>query len=108
MGIALSPRVPPFGPSSFLPYNMLPVFAASHSARRLPAAPRGNLAKTFREPFEEGGMSPVAIVTASDSGIGQECAKELAENGSDVGITYRSDAAGVRRPLPAAAAGGRP
>ncbi len=29
-------------------------------------------------------MSPVAIVTASDSGIGQEAAKELAENGFDV------------------------
>ncbi|CAA9453887.1 MAG: Uncharacterized oxidoreductase YohF [uncultured Rubrobacteraceae bacterium] len=26
-------------------------------------------------------MSPVAIVTASDSGIGQESARELAENG---------------------------
>ena len=42
-------------------------------------------------------MSPVAIVTASDSGIGQECAKELAENGFDVGITYRSDEAPGRR-----------
>lgn len=29
-------------------------------------------------------MSPVAIVTASDSGIGQETAKELAENGFDI------------------------
>src|SRR5215203_1872849 len=37
------------------------------------------------------GMSPVAIVTASDSGIGQESAKELAESGFDVGITYRTD-----------------
>jgi NAD(P)-dependent dehydrogenase (short-subunit alcohol dehydrogenase family) len=36
-------------------------------------------------------MSPVAIVTASDSGIGQESAKELAENGFDLGITYRTD-----------------
>jgi NAD(P)-dependent dehydrogenase (short-subunit alcohol dehydrogenase family) len=29
-------------------------------------------------------VSPVAIVTASDSEIGQESAKELAENGFDV------------------------
>jgi hypothetical protein len=29
-------------------------------------------------------VSPVAIVTASDSGIGQESAKELAENGFDI------------------------
>ena len=46
-------------------------------------------------------MSPVAIVTASDSGIGQECAKELAENGFDVGITYRSDEAGAGETLAA-------
>ena len=44
-------------------------------------------------------MSPVAIVTASDSGIGQESAKELAENGFDVGITYREDEAGARETL---------
>ena len=44
-------------------------------------------------------MSPVAIVTASDSGIGQESAKELAENGFDIGITYRTDEAGPRRRL---------
>src|SRR4028119_527148 len=86
---------------------MLPVFAASHSARRLPAAPRGNLAGTFGEPLEEGDMSPVAIVTASDSGIGQECAKELAENGFDVGITYRSDEAGAEATLAAVEAAGR-
>jgi NAD(P)-dependent dehydrogenase (short-subunit alcohol dehydrogenase family) len=41
-------------------------------------------------------VSPVAIVTASDSGIGQESAKELAENGFDVGITYHEDEAGAR------------
>ena len=52
-------------------------------------------------------MSPVAIVTASDSGIGQECAKELAENGFDVGITYRSDAAGAEETLAAVEAAGR-
>src|SRR5215210_3583355 len=44
-------------------------------------------------------MSPVAIVTASDSGIGQESAKELAENGFDVGITYRTDEAGAKETL---------
>src|SRR4028119_1983820 len=85
---------------------MLPVFAASHSARRLPAVPRGNLAGTFRELPEEAGMSPVAIVTASDSGIGQECAKELAENGFDLGITYRSDESGAKETLAAVEAAG--
>ncbi len=52
-------------------------------------------------------MSPVAIVTASDSGIGKECAKELAENGFDVGITYRSDEAGANDTLAAVEAAGR-
>lgn len=52
-------------------------------------------------------MSPVAIVTASDSGIGQECAKELAENGFDVGITYRSDEAGANETLDGVRATGR-
>jgi NAD(P)-dependent dehydrogenase (short-subunit alcohol dehydrogenase family) len=52
-------------------------------------------------------MSPVAIVTASDSGIGQECAKELAEGGFDVGITYRSDEAGAQETLAAVEAAGR-
>jgi NAD(P)-dependent dehydrogenase (short-subunit alcohol dehydrogenase family) len=44
-------------------------------------------------------VSPVAIVTASDSGIGQESAKELAQNGFDVGITYHEDEAGARETL---------
>ena len=44
-------------------------------------------------------MSPVAIVTASDSGIGQETAKELAENGFDIGITYDEDEAGAQETL---------
>ena len=44
-------------------------------------------------------MSPVAIVTASDSGIGQEAAKELAENGFDFGNTYREGEAGARETL---------
>src|SRR5918998_515961 len=86
---------------------MLPVIAASHSARRLPASTQGNLAGNFGGPLEEAGMSPVAIVTASDSGIGQECAKELAEDGFDVGITYRSDEAGAKETPSAVEAAGR-
>ena len=52
-------------------------------------------------------MSPIAIVTASDSGIGQEAAKELAEKGFDVGITYREDEAGARETLAAVEGVGR-
>jgi NAD(P)-dependent dehydrogenase (short-subunit alcohol dehydrogenase family) len=52
-------------------------------------------------------MSPVAIVTASDSGIGQESAQELAENGFDVGITYRADEAGAQETLRAVQNTGR-
>jgi NAD(P)-dependent dehydrogenase (short-subunit alcohol dehydrogenase family) len=52
-------------------------------------------------------MSPIAIVTASDSGIGQESAKELAENGYDVGITYHEDEAGARETLDAVRRAGR-
>ena len=52
-------------------------------------------------------MSPVAIVTASDSGIGQESAKALAESGFDVGITYHEDEAGARETLQAVEAAGR-
>jgi NAD(P)-dependent dehydrogenase (short-subunit alcohol dehydrogenase family) len=52
-------------------------------------------------------LSPVAIVTASDSGIGQESAKELAENGFDVGITYHEDEAGARETLKAVEGAGR-
>ena len=44
-------------------------------------------------------MSPIAIVTASDSGIGQEAAKELAEEGFDVGITYHEDEDGAKDTL---------
>jgi NAD(P)-dependent dehydrogenase (short-subunit alcohol dehydrogenase family) len=46
-------------------------------------------------------VSPIAIVTASDSGIGQEAAKELAEKGYDVGITYHEDEAGAQETLEA-------
>jgi NAD(P)-dependent dehydrogenase (short-subunit alcohol dehydrogenase family) len=52
-------------------------------------------------------MSPVAIVTASDSGIGQESAKALAESGFDVGITYHEDEAGANETLEAVRAAGR-
>lgn len=38
----------------------------------------------------------VAVVTASDSGIGQACAIMLAQQGFDVGITWRSDEKGAR------------
>jgi NAD(P)-dependent dehydrogenase (short-subunit alcohol dehydrogenase family) len=51
-------------------------------------------------------MSPVAIVTASDSGIGQESAEALAENGFDIGITYHEDEAGARETLSAVEAAG--
>jgi len=49
----------------------------------------------------------VAIVTASDSGIGQECARELAENGFDVGITFHTDEAGANETLESVRAVGR-
>lgn len=49
----------------------------------------------------------MAIVTASDSGIGQECARELAENGFDVGITFHTDEAGANETLESVRAVGR-
>src|SRR3712207_4891557 len=52
-------------------------------------------------------MSPVAIVTASDSGIGQESAKALAESGFDVGIAYKEDKDGAQETLAAVEAAGR-
>lgn len=52
-------------------------------------------------------MSPVAIVTASDSGIGQESAKALVESGFDVGITYHTDEAGAKETLAAVEMAGR-
>ena len=52
-------------------------------------------------------MSPVGIVTASDSGIGQEAAKELAKNGFDVGISYYKDKAGAEETLAAVEQVGR-
>jgi NAD(P)-dependent dehydrogenase (short-subunit alcohol dehydrogenase family) len=44
-------------------------------------------------------VNHVAIVTASGSRNGQETAKELAENGFDVGITYHKDEAGAEETL---------
>jgi NAD(P)-dependent dehydrogenase (short-subunit alcohol dehydrogenase family) len=52
-------------------------------------------------------VSPIAIVTASDSGIGQESARALAEKGFDLGITYRTDEAGAQETLEAVRAAGR-
>jgi NAD(P)-dependent dehydrogenase (short-subunit alcohol dehydrogenase family) len=52
-------------------------------------------------------VSPVAVVTASDSGIGQESAKALAESGFDVGVTYHEDEAGANETLEAVRAAGR-
>jgi NAD(P)-dependent dehydrogenase (short-subunit alcohol dehydrogenase family) len=52
-------------------------------------------------------MSPIAIVTGSDSGIGQEAAKKLAEDGFDVGITYYKDEAGAEETLTAVEEAGR-
>jgi NAD(P)-dependent dehydrogenase (short-subunit alcohol dehydrogenase family) len=42
-------------------------------------------------------MARVAIVTASDSGIGKATAVRLAEDGFDVGITWHSDRAGAEQ-----------
>jgi NAD(P)-dependent dehydrogenase (short-subunit alcohol dehydrogenase family) len=52
-------------------------------------------------------VSPVAIVTGSDSGIGQESAKSLAESGFDIGVTYKEDKDGAEETLAAVEAAGR-
>ena len=41
-------------------------------------------------------MSRIAIVTASDSGIGKATAVALARAGCEVGITWNSDEAGAK------------
>ncbi len=41
-------------------------------------------------------MAQVAIITASDSGIGKECALLLAQQGFDIGITWHSDEEGAK------------
>lgn len=40
-------------------------------------------------------MTKVAIVTASDSGIGKTTALMLAERGFDIGVTWHSDEQGA-------------
>lgn len=43
-------------------------------------------------------MAQVAIITASDSGIGKECALLLAQQGFDIGITWHSEKKGQKIP----------
>jgi len=49
----------------------------------------------------------VAIVTASDSGIGKSCAVALAENGFDIGITWHRDEEGAHETAAEVAEQGR-
>jgi NAD(P)-dependent dehydrogenase (short-subunit alcohol dehydrogenase family) len=49
----------------------------------------------------------VAVVTGSDSGIGEAIAVALAEAGFDVGVTYRSDKAGAESTAEKVRAAGR-
>src|SRR5689334_7063350 len=51
-------------------------------------------------------MSPSAIVTGSDSGIGRATAARLASAGHDVGVTWHSDEAGAQATAGAARAAG--
>ncbi|WP_318369313.1 SDR family oxidoreductase [Enterobacter sp.] len=44
-----------------------------------------------------GSTNKVAIVTASDSGIGKQCALVLAKQGFDIGITWHSDEEGAKK-----------
>src|SRR5690606_10905863 len=46
--------------------------------------------------LQEVSMTKVAIVTASDSGIGKTTALMLAERGFDIGVTWHSDEQGAR------------
>jgi NAD(P)-dependent dehydrogenase (short-subunit alcohol dehydrogenase family) len=57
--------------------------------------------------LEVDAVSPIALVTASDSGIGKETAKELAESGFDIGITYHEDESGARQTLAVVEEAGR-
>jgi NAD(P)-dependent dehydrogenase (short-subunit alcohol dehydrogenase family) len=49
----------------------------------------------------------IAVVTGSDSGIGEAIAVALAEAGFDVGVTYRSDKAGAQKTAEMVRAAGR-
>ena len=49
----------------------------------------------------------VALITGSDSGIGQATAIAFAEEGADVVVTYLEDEAGARQTLLAVEAAGR-
>ena len=57
------------------------------------------------EPLEFAGR--VALVTGSDSGIGQGIAEELARRGADLAVNYRSDAAGAAETVRRVEAAGR-
>ena len=52
-------------------------------------------------------MSPVAVVTGSDSGIGKATAVRLARDGFDVGVTWHTDEAGAKGTADEVAAAGR-
>ena len=54
-----------------------------------------------------GTTNKVAIVTASDSGIGKQCALVLAKQGYDIGITWHSDDEGAKEVAEAVTSFGR-
>ena len=53
------------------------------------------------------GVTPVAVVTGSDSGIGRATAVRLAEAGMDIGITWHTDREGALRTADEVRATGR-